>query len=87
MAQGPRPGGLGYVDYGLWPNEPVLRGYELVFRNASICFRPLAGRVGVAGIRAGVAGCFHLLSAFGWVSNTAIHDFADWSGQLLAFVI
>lgn len=42
----------------------------------------LAVYIGLMGIH-----IFTGLSAFGWVSNTAIHDFADWSGQLLAFVI
>src|SRR5258706_13884710 len=53
--------------------------------------RPLA-RYGLAvalAVYFGLMG-IHLftgLSAFGYVSNTAMRDFADWSGQFFAFVL
>ena len=56
-----------------WGNRPVAR-YGLAMA--------LAIYLGLMGIH-----IFTGLSAFGYVSNTAAHDFVEWSGQLLAFII
>ena len=53
--------------------------------------RPL-GRYGVAvalAVYLGLMGIhiFTGLTAFGYVSNTAIHDLSKWTGQLFAFMI
>lgn len=42
----------------------------------------LAIYIGLMGIHV-----FTGLTAFGYVSNTAAHDFVEWSGQLLAVII
>ena len=42
----------------------------------------LAIYIGLMGIHV-----FTGLSAFGYVSHTAAHDFAEWSGQLFAFFV
>ena len=56
-----------------WGNRPLAR-YGLAVA--------LAVYIGLMGIH-----LFTGLSAFGYVSNNAMHDLADWSGRLLAFII
>ncbi len=55
-----------------WGNRPLAR-YGLA--------AALAVYLGLMGIH-----LFTGLSAFGYVSNTAMRDFAEWSGQFFAFV-
>jgi hypothetical protein len=55
-----------------WGNRPLAR-YGLAVA--------LAVYFGLMGIH-----LFTGLSAFGYVSNTALHDLSDWSGQFFAFV-
>lgn len=56
-----------------WGNRPLAR-YGLAIA--------LAVYIGLMGVHV-----FTGLSAFGYVSNTAAHDLAEWSGQLLAVII
>jgi hypothetical protein len=55
-----------------WGNRPLAR-YGLAVA--------LAVYIGLMGIHV-----FTGLTAFGYVSNNAMHDLADWSGRLLAFI-
>ena len=56
-----------------WGKRPVARvGLSIA----------LAVYVGLMGIH-----LFTGLTAFGYVSNTAIHDLADWSNQFFAFIL
>ncbi len=81
------------LDIGTWPFliVKIMMGAVAAIVLVKWGSRPLA-RYGLAvalAVYLGLMGIhiFTGLSAIGWVSNTAIHDFADWSGQLLAFVI
>jgi hypothetical protein len=56
-----------------WGNRPLAR-YGLAVA--------LAAYLGLMGIH-----LFTGLSAFGYVSNSAIRDFVDWPGQLFAFIM
>ncbi len=56
-----------------WGNRPLAR-YGLAVA--------LAVYIGLMGVH-----IFTGLAAFGYVSNTAMHDIAEWPGQFLAFVV
>jgi hypothetical protein len=83
----------GLLDIGNWPFliAKIAMGAVTAIVLLRWGNRPLA-RYGLAVALAVYIGLMALhvftgLTAFGYVSNTAMRDFVDWSGQFFAFVI